>query len=340
MRRTVLLSPLALLTSACTSTAPSAWTPATTTAYWGTSENVRDYEFPAEQDAVRRWQLPPDDPWSVYAKYTLLTSLDAAPQQVELPDVSNLGEVQRAEIAARQVASEGLPPDTLWVVDMRGAASVAFGATLSQYAREPVSVVPTFNNWPAADELVPAEETLAALTTMSPRLTPDATEASRPVFLLDSWRLAYRFDEPDDDTYDNRYILSQSDLPDVATLRANGIRRVVYLVQNAYEDSVEEDDLHATFLEWQRAGILIAMVDLDALYEPILPDRWPQVWLDDGLLIEPRVTLLERRHFYERARGGFGGIGARPSPVRFGGLWTVAGAQGGHGGHGGHGGGG
>ncbi len=329
MRNPLLLSPLALLASGC---AVRPWTPAVSVAYWSPAPQVHDLQLPAQEDALRRWQLPPSDPWAGYAKYTLLSSLDAHPVQVELPDVSLLDTVRRAAAAGRQIGSEGLPRDTLWIVDMRGAASVAFGVALSQAAAEPVSLVPTFNNWPAQDELIPAEETLAALTTMSPRLPEPGVAGSRPVFLLDAWRLAYRFDQPGDDTYDNRYILSPSDLPDPETLRAHGIRRVVYLVQSLDDASVEEDDIHVSFLEWARAGIPIAMIDLDRAEERTAADQWDEIWLDDGLWVEPRVTLVDEPGFYLRARGGFGGLHARPSPVHVGGGWA------GHGGYaGGHG---
>ena len=324
MRHSLLLTPsLALLATGC---AIRPWTPAVPVAYWSEAPAVRDYTLPAQGDALRRWQLPPGDPWAPYAKYTLLTSLDSAPQQVELPDVGMLDEVGRAKVAARRVAEEGMPADTMWIVDMRGAASVAFGTTLSNAAREPVRLVPTFNNWPATDELIPAEETLAALTTMMPRPPDEVEPGARPVFLLDAWRLAYRFDEPGDDTYDNRYILSSSDLPDVDTLRAHGIRRIVYLVSTLDDVGVEEDDVHDAFLEWERAGIPIAMVDVDRM-QSIVATQWDQIWQEDGLIVEPRVTLMDEPSFYVRARGGFGGIHARPSPVHVGGGWT------GHGGY-------
>lgn len=332
MRPSLLLSPLALLVSGCAS---RPWTPAVSVAYWSPAPQVRDVELPAQEDALRRWQLPPDDPWAAYAKYTLLSSLDIGPAQVELPDVAALDAVQQAAEAGRRIGAAGLPPDTLWVVDMRGAASVAFGAALSQAAREPVSLVTTFNNWPADDALIPAEETLAALATMSPRL-PEQTVGTHPVFLLDAWRLAYRFDQPADDTYDNRYVLSPSDLPDPQTLRAHGIRRVVYLVQSLDDASVEEDDLHVSFLEWERAGIPIAMIDLDRTERPLAGEGWDglwwdDLWLDDGLYVQPRVTIIDEPSFYLRARGGFGGLHARPSPVHVGGGWA------GHGGYAAHG---
>ena len=94
------------------------------------------------------------------------------------------------------------------------------------------------------------------------------------MFLLDSWRLAYRFDDPGDDTYDNRYILTRAICPTPATLRARGSCRVVYVVQSLDDTRVEEDDLHPTFLEWQRAGIPIAMVDLDRLERPLSAGGW------------------------------------------------------------------
>lgn len=334
--RAALVSPIALLSSAC---ALRPWTPSVSVAYWSDSPDVRMTDLPARADVLRAWQLPPDDAWARYAKYTLITSLDETQGQAELPDVTALDTVTRARSAAARVAAAGLPPDTMWIVDLRGAASVAFGVTLSRAAREPVSLVPTFNNWPAEDELVPAEETLAALATMQPRMPDPGTSGSRPVFLLDAWRLAYRFDEPDDDTYDNRYILNPSDLPSVDDLRAHGIQRVVYLVDSLDDTTTEEDDLHVTFLDWEQAGISIAMVDLDGLERVDGPRYYVDVMPSFWLYVGPRRTCLDEPHFWLRARGGFGGIHARPMPGFHGGGWGAI-HGGGGGGGGWHGGGG
>ncbi len=46
---------------------------------------------------------------------------------------------------------------------------------------------------------------------------------------------------------DNRYVLLPSDFPDPATLRARGIRRVVYVVEDRGRSTTEEDDFH----EWR-----------------------------------------------------------------------------------------
>jgi hypothetical protein len=179
---------------------------------------------------------------------------------------------------------------------------------------------------------------------MSPGLSYTGETAS-PVFLLDAWRMAYRDEQPEDDAYDNRYFLSPGDFPDADTLRAHGIRRVLYVVDGLGHATTEEDDLHATFLEWQRAGIPMAMVDLDSFDEPLAEAQWDNFWISRWLYVQPRMTLLDSPGFYLRARGGFGGVLARPTVLGghgHGGWWGGWGSRsgGGWGGHGGHGGGG
>ena len=339
MRRYVLTAPLALLSSAC---AMRPWTPSVPVAYWAEPPPpTEDVISTAQPDAIALWQLPPENPWARYEKLTLLTSVDSIPSTIQLPHVADLEVVEEARTAAENMAAVGLPADTMFVVDLRGAASVAFGAALSRAARESVSPVLTFNNWPAESEMIPAEETLSALLTMSPRLasTPATGEVTRPVFLLDAWRLAYRYDTVDDDVTDNRYMLNPSDLPAVDVLQSEGIRRVVYVVESLDDSAMEEDDLNAIFLEYQAEGIVVSMVDLDWLNGLTKPSRWEGRLGSCSLRIETRMTLGNDPNFYLRARGGFGGPSVAP-PVH--GMWGPSGhgfwAGGGHGGHG-HGGG-
>jgi hypothetical protein len=270
---------------------------------------------------MQRWQLPAGNPWAAYAKYTLPAALGASAVPLHLPDVSSLDDVQRAAVAGRQVGVEGLPADTLFVLDLRGAASVAFGAALSHATGAAVSLVPTFNNWPVPGELVPAEETLAAMASMSPHPQASDMPGTTPVFLLDSWRLAYRFDDPGDGTYDNRYILTPADLPDAETLQRRGIRRVLYIVADLDDSAVEEDDLNVCFLRWQHAGIALAMVDLYRLEQPVGTRGWFHVFDEGALTVRPRATIVAEPGFYVRARGGFGGLGAQPTSVHLGGIW-------------------
>jgi hypothetical protein len=309
VRRVLLFPPLAMVASGC---AIQEVTPAASLAY--TPPRQITVDLPSRADGLARWQLQPSDPWAAYAKYTLLSALDEKQDRATLPDVRTLADVERASLAGQRLAQGGLPPGTLWIVDMRGASSVAFGAALSTYAREPVSLVPTFNNWPGGEsEVVPAEETLAAMVALAP-LQPDGESWSHPVFLLDSWRLAYRDEEFADDAYDNRYMLSPSDLPDAETLRARGITQVVYVVESRGWANVEEEDLHDAFLAYQEAGLMLSMVDIDFFDSiPLSPSRWGLALRGCILEVRPRVTIIRQPWFYSRAHGGFGGVHARPA---------------------------
>jgi hypothetical protein len=212
----------------------------------------------------------------------------------------------------------------MWIVDARGAASVAFATSLTASAPGSLVAVPTFNNWPADEELVPAEETLAAMVFMRPRLpAPDVTR-TRPVFVLDSWRLAYKTETIDDDVTDNRYMLSPADFPSPEVLAAQGITQVIYVVEALDEGTMqEEDDLHELFTTYSNAGITITMVDLASLAEaPVYgSEEWFTWWGDRRLIIVPRATVVTSIHFYARARGGFGGVHGAPhfGHVHFGG---------------------
>jgi hypothetical protein len=251
---------------------------------------------------------------------TLFASLEDTPQNGLLPDVGEMASVKAAAAAAAQLAQTGIPDDAMWVVDLRGAASVAFGTYLSNLSQKPVSLVPTFNNWPAQNELVPAEETLSALVTMRPRLPDILQTSTRPVFLLDAWRLAFRDEQPGDTVVDNRYALTSADLPSPETLRAQGIRRVIYVVENRDTTSQEEDDLNEIFMAYQQAGIALDLVDLSSLFGfRDAGEGGYAAWYNQWIFIcVPRVTLMQDPNFFRRSHGGFGGVYARPSQFRFG----------------------
>jgi hypothetical protein len=252
-------------------------------------------------EAAAEWLLPAQNPWAPYQKATLLTALDDAEGMAALPDVEDLPEVLRARAAAEYVARAGLPPATMWVVDLRGAASVAFGTRLSMLSADPVTLILTFHNWPADNETVPAEETLAALVTMEPRLPPP-NRAGTPIFLLDAWRLTHRYDRPDDEAVDNRYMLTPSDLPDPTVLRARGIERVLYVIDGDADARTEEDDLHELFLKYQEAGVNLSIIDLSDL-----SDANTEPYYGQSLVVDPlRLTIVSDPSFYHRARGGFG----------------------------------
>jgi hypothetical protein len=348
VRATLGILPIALVGLGCSNLRP--WTPSVSVAFW--AENVpagQEFAVPSSSQLAARWKVAPSSPWAPYHKGTLISAVDPMAGLATLPDARRLEVVGRAQNAAANVARVGLPADALWLVDLRGAASAAFAARLSIDAREPVAPVVTFNNWPAEDGLVPADETLAGLLSFAPRLPPpdeNAIRAAHPVFLLDAWRLAFRFDEPSEDVFDNRYMLTSSDLPDVDVLRQQGIRRVIYVVEDLDDAEVEEDDVHASFRAWQAAGIAIEIVDLDFLEGLILPPGadWAPLLGPRGYWVRDRYTLVDDPQFYFRARGGFGLAYGRPYIYHgYGGHWPGGGGwgrgfyrAGGGGGGGGH----
>jgi hypothetical protein len=146
-------------------------------------------------------------------------------------------------------------------------------------------------------------------------------QATRPIILLDAWRLAFRDDSPDDDVTDNRYMLSPADLPDAASLRALGVSRVVYLVEDLDEAETEEDDLHEAFMAYEAAGLSIFMVDLRFAAKQLQGHVvWNDVLVTHRYIVHPRVTICSDIHFYARSRGGFGGVHGFPSGGRTGGF--------------------
>ncbi len=331
-RTTASLTIPAILLTACATTRPGALAqvpPSASVPQWDEMAAPKRMYAPSMDEIAARWLLPQSSPWAAYDKMTLLAALGSTDRVIELPNVSELDVVLDAQRAAEVVARVGVP-NALWVVDLRGAASVAFAASLSQASSQSIAPVLTFNNWPAQDELVPAEETLAALVSMQPRLPTSEADHGIPVFLLDAWRLAYKNERPDDETTDNRYMLTPSDLPAPEVLLSRGINSVMYVVENLAVTTTEEDDLHETFAAYQESGITITMVDLRWLFALDNPARWDERRERNRLIIEPRVTLLQDEHFYRRAHGGFGGV-----QVYSGGGGHGFGAGIGHGGHGG-----
>jgi hypothetical protein len=312
MRRAAFVS-LSALALAHTGCAFRPWTPSVEVAFWAQEvPKYKEVNLPSTRLLASQWQLPSDNPWARYQKPTLIAAVDSMPDRTKLPDVRELDVVHDAITAGNRVADAGIPSDLMFVVDMRGAASCAFGASLSRTARTPVSNVVTFNNWPANDSLIPAEEALAGMIAFSPKPAVANTQAA-PVFLLDSWRLAYPFDIPDEDTYDNRYALGPADLPEPETLQTAGISRVVYVVEDLDDTDIEEDDLHAAFAAYRDAGIELYVMDLASLTTELMADRWNAVIAPYRYALVNRITILDNPHFYARAHGGFGGTHGRPS---------------------------
>jgi hypothetical protein len=320
--RVALVAPIALVATGCD---PVVYSPADYTTY--TPTPILGVHAPAQRDLMAAWQLPPASPWMPYEKLTLFAALDEAASDWPLPDLEALPSVRRARAAGTKMALLGVPEDAAVFVDLAGAASVAFAEAYNRSAPVRFAAVPTFNNWPDDDELVPAEETLAGAILLTPSQPLDPS--ARPMFLLDAWRLAYKEIEVDDDVVDNRYALTASDLPRAEALATQGVHRVLYIVEGSAAVSREEDDLHEVFDEYASYGIEVDLVGLDDLLGEPAPTAYGgtrsavQVYVGGGLWwrrvplrIAPRRLVVYDPYFHQRSRGGWGGLQAVPMSGR------------------------
>ena len=119
------------------------WTPSVSVAFW--AEDVpagREMSLPQSAELARAWQVPADVAWSRWSKGTLMSSLDPMGGSATLPDVRTLDVVRDADAAAANIAKVGLPQDTLWLLDLRGAASCAFASRLTLTINELGAALP------------------------------------------------------------------------------------------------------------------------------------------------------------------------------------------------------
>jgi hypothetical protein len=112
----------------------------------------------------------------------------------------------------------------LALLDLEPVLGVHVAAQLNQWhLANAVLVLP---RWPYRHAILPVDGLLHALVTLATRLS---TEARLPnvVFVCDASRSRPVPNRPTPDARaDNRYRLLASDLPNLATLRAHGIRRI------------------------------------------------------------------------------------------------------------------
>jgi hypothetical protein len=308
------LTPLALLPAGCVTTMPHM--PSVQAQHFAEDVPLAPQWVPSASEVIDRWSLPIENPWSPFAKLTLVTVLTDKSQELKMPAVERSSMLREAMIAGGTMGQHGLPGRTMFVVDLPGAESVSLGVALSKLSPQPVSLIPMFQNWPYDNELVPASETLAAMVKFMPLLpAPSSNLSGPPIFLLDAWRLAYANQSPPAQLTDNRYALAPSDLPTPEQLHEHGIQRVVYIVETKDGRTAEEDDLNAPFLRYQEAGIPISFLSLDDLESGADVTDWSY-----RHEVYDRTTILQDPNFYVRARAGFGGWFAGAVAVRSGGV--------------------
>jgi len=200
-------------------------------------------------------------------------------------------------------APSWLESGTLCVVDLPGRSTVEAAAWLVTAASaQPVC---TFDHWPHAKGLLPAERIVAELlrwaTTMTMargRIPLDAP----PLWICDAMRLGTRTGKPGD--FDNRYYLDDSILPTPRVLHGAGIHRVIYLGLDGGESGPDAPaqgsaiplaDLVDWFTELLAGGIEILHVPVS---DPELRPRTFQ-----GPTRRPRFST---KGYRRSAAGGFG----------------------------------
>jgi hypothetical protein len=84
--------------------------------------------------------------------------------------------------------------------------------------------------WPHSQAVLPTDELVGTLEAAASQLKPAGT--SNVIFVLDAERQRSLQRRTPDRRIDNRYAVAVSELPDLATLRAAGIQRVVRVVHS------------------------------------------------------------------------------------------------------------
>jgi hypothetical protein len=263
------------------------------------------HRFRTAESLFDVWGPFPTGPWAPFHAVPLFAALDRirrttvgpapAPRYDDATDPRN-----RVPASARpgSDAPAFIKPDTWIIVDMPGPAAVQTAVWLIGAGCQPVC---TFDNWPHAKGVLPAQSTLAELlrwastvASLRSRIRPD----SPPLWICDSGRLGSAPGKPGE--FDNRYYLDDSTLPGPRMLLGNGIRRVVYVSMGV--DPVPVMDFEVYFTELLAAGLVVERVDLD----------WP--------LLEPKPFAapstprkVATMSFRRSSAGGFGSEVPQPS---------------------------
>ncbi len=202
---------------------------------------------------------PAGSTWQPFFVPTLIQGLSQSSLREQLNPLSTPSMIDasnRAQGLGELISQSQNAKETLLIADLPGPMSVAVGAALA----DKLAVVPTFDNWPHPLGVVRAHETLGALVNNAREIEEKKAKlpADAPaIMLLDSDRLTPYQDA--DSQFDNRYIAK---IPPVDELKKRGIKNVLYLVPNEARKE-ELDDLNDEFVDWQKNGIEVRMLQLD-----------------------------------------------------------------------------
>ena len=180
------------------------------------------------REAWLRWQAAGGtwQGWSV-CPALVVPEVQAIQPRALSPAAAETTHALAAELAARLATpADAQPGGTLLLLELEPALGVCIAARLNQL--QLAHVVLVLPRWAYVRAILPVERLLHALVHGAALLDVEARNLPNVVLVLDAERTRpVPRRSRADARADNRYRLSPFDLPDLAALRARGIRRLV-----------------------------------------------------------------------------------------------------------------
>jgi hypothetical protein len=181
------------------------------------------------------------------------------------------------------------------VIDLPGLESVVCAMQLAERGFRPV---PLYNATRGArGNLIDVTNMCAALAASAPKLRTLAIAADAPpAFMIDSRRLD---GSPEEDKYDNRWIVLPQDFPSARRLKESGIHTVMVVRRG---QRLMQHDLRAVLRLWRKDGLEVLVYDTvqGTLTAPWFDLTWAAALSD-------HIQLVFHGLFVN-STGGFGGV--------------------------------
>jgi hypothetical protein len=242
--------------------------------------------------------------WEPFHCVTLFAAIDELRRDV---GHVSIGPVAAPSLPEFLAAPASMPawaaPGHLVIVDLPGPQSAAVGFQLARMAGyQPVC---TFDNWPHQLGVLRTEFVVAALLHYASALhkaRERLTAESPPVWICDRER--FTGTQPSPGRFDNRYIIEDRLLPGPRLLRAQGIRKVIYVTPSPCALS---EDLRNYLDELTPKGIAVATASIAT----------PELWMNEITYVRkfnaPSGWSLTTLMLMRSSAGGFGGFVPEPS---------------------------
>ena len=214
--------------------------------------------FMIPQNLLKAYQ-PFNTNLAPYVVPTLIQSLSISSlsDKMKLFTSPSVNDAYSQGLGMREIIKKSKNPNnTLYIVDLNGPESVAFGAAMADVA----NLIVTFDNWPHPIGIVPSHHTLSALIFFAAEVKEKSgirPKNAPALFILDRRRYIEKIN-PDKD-FDNRYLAK---LPTIEILKQLNIKNILYFVPDR-NNLMEPDDLNYDFTSYKEAGYDIQIVPVN-----------------------------------------------------------------------------